>query len=130
MQNKESNFYLADRAIEVINERLEEYSKRLKELQPKKSGSVQLELHNCSGCKGCPHVRWKVWGWKKRGKDKPVWVAMDIKNPAKRLKKSGEFSEVYEESKQVINEAMYLIKARKDLLEYHRRLGAVMRRFK
>ncbi len=127
----EDNFSKATRAIDIINRELESSRQKLRDLQPIKHGSVQLELHNCGkDCKGCPHPRWKVWKWSKRSVNKPVWVSHLIKHPAKRLKKTGDFEAVYGDSLNVIRYATSLIKIRKELLEEHRKLGSVLRPLK
>ena len=129
--NGPDNFKLASDVIDIINNRLNNYSNRLRELQPIKEGSIQLELHNCGkGCRGCPHAKWKKWGGRKRGGTKPLWLAFKIEHPERSLKKKGEFEEVYEESLEVIQEAKYLIKMKKDLMVEHRKIGSMMRRIR
>lgn len=127
----EDNFQLASRAIDVINEKLKEYQKQLKKLQPKKHGSVQLELHNCGKkCRGCPHAVWKKWKGKKGREEKPLWLAHKVNNPEQSLRKTGEFEEVYEDSIELIRKIKYLLEVKADLLQHHKKIGALLRRIK
>jgi hypothetical protein len=107
--------------IEEINESLKASEKAIKDFQPVSTGSITLHLYGCGkDCLGCPHVRWYRWFYNRKAK---AFQSHSIKNPLRRLKRTGEFEENYDFVKTVIVEVTKLVEERKKLISGLTNLG-------
>lgn len=106
-----------------IDQLLEKLRLELRETQPKKDGVILLELANCGKhCSGCPHPRWKQWRWHASYTYKP-WRAHPIKEPLRKLKKTGPFEATYFETYHRIRFVQSLVKERQSLIRKVASLG-------
>jgi hypothetical protein len=103
--------------LQAIQEELEALRKALREEQPKRSGVVLLELANCGKhCAGCPHIRWKQWRWHPRNRLRQ-WQAHPIKNPLRRLKRTGHFQATYAGTYRKIQRVQELQRERQRMIQ-------------
>ncbi|QGT77746.1 hypothetical protein GM160_01920 [Guyparkeria halophila] len=118
----EFNESFVDKVMDM-NSRLERIADRIKEIQPKKPGSLTLDLRNCGkdSCYGCPHLRWLQWSAKPKPgtspKDKEnYWVASAVKMPVQSISKKREFLVCRDELIDLVREALELEKRRRAML--------------
>lgn len=121
--------WLASARLDQLNYHLLAIAKRIVELQPKKPGSVTLELTKCGveGCFGCPHPKWRIWHapqgfiMKERlqllasGKDAKSNITYTSGMIRKRLKKTDEFEPVYPIMLALIGQVEHLLEDRKSI---------------
>jgi len=111
--------------VNKINLELEMIQESIRLAQPAGDGSIIMYLNNCKkdDCLGCPHIQWRQWKVHRNNPKKP-YLAHRIKGtPLRKIKRSGEYAECYEEVKELIKEAMALYERRKTLLAKLRRNG-------
>jgi len=133
--SKGKHYERAKNSLDTIFERVEEINIRLRELtgEIKKSqpnhvaGAVTLHLYDCGkGCLGCPHPKWLSWFLREKpGTEtkETIFLTNAVKNPLRRLKRTGFFSETYPVTRLLVEEALALVDERTRLIEAVSRLN-------
>lgn len=106
--------------LEFINERLQQLESELKAVQPHKPGAITLYLSGCGkDCLGCPHVSWELWATRKmpKGSEFNPFFSVTVKNPLRRLKRTGDFEDSFEKTRELIQEAENLLQEKSGLVE-------------
>ncbi|MBE0468253.1 MAG: hypothetical protein IBX55_01925 [Methyloprofundus sp.] len=112
--------------IDAINQRLLEIEQTLKEIQPKRTGTITLYLSDCGkDCLGCPHATWELWRTRKMPKGSPFspFFSVTVTNPLRRLKRTGDFEESFEQTRSIMQEALKLLEEKAGLVEAVSRLN-------
>lgn len=131
MSKRPDYFVLAQNAVnrlDEVNERLEEISEMIAELQPVETGMLLFKLNDCGrGCLGCPHASWLTL--------KPVYshkhhkiklTQKRVKNPLVRVKTAGPFAEGAPFVKSLVKEAQDLLAEKEKLVKGFSILGRVV----
>lgn len=115
----ETLFHHVQDQLHGYNLRLLELHDEIRRIQPRKTGSVCLELYACGpGCRGCPHPRWMRYSWTAPKNGKPgVMRAINLsaKNQDPILVLSRGAPE-YPQVAELIREAKSILKLRARLL--------------
>lgn len=127
MRAKNSLDYIFSR-IDTINARLKELANEIKKSQPNNvAGAVTLHLYDCGkGCLGCPHPKWLSWFLRKKPgteSNETFFLSSAVKNPLRRLKRTGFFEESYPKTRLLVEEALAILDERARLVETVSRLN-------
>ena len=110
--------------LQLLDQELVRLRDEIREIHPRAEGAITLDLSPCQrSCLGCPHPRWaKVMIYRKASGEGRVKL-QHVKNPLRRVRRSGEYSEIAPRLRELIKEAERIIQKRAEVIDYLSRLN-------